>query len=182
MNTTIKPLVMSGSTAAANLAVSSKAGLHIAMMAIGMAKIDSETTKASEQTKKALANVNRLDAANQLTSQLNELKALRSNNDIAKDKTMEKYSTDTAQFGVNLEKAGITLTADEKTKLAKGTLTDADLETLSSKIKTMSDSASNLSQQINLELQRANNAVQQNTNMFMNFMDTLKQIFQNIFR
>jgi hypothetical protein len=46
----------------------------------------------------------------------------------------------------------------------------------------MSDSASNLSQQINLELQRANNAVQQNTNMFMNFMDTLKQIFQNIFR
>jgi hypothetical protein len=46
----------------------------------------------------------------------------------------------------------------------------------------MSDAASNQSTMINLELQRANNGVQQATSMFMNFLDTIKQMFGQIFR
>jgi hypothetical protein len=35
---------------------------------------------------------------------------------------------------------------------------------------------------INLELQKANNGMQQSTNMFMSFLDSAKQVFDRIFR
>ena len=116
-------------------------------------------------------------------AQLKALEGLRVEKGITdKTKTMEGQATDCAQFVKNLKDAGISVSADEYTKWSAGKMTDADLKTIESRIKAMSDSASSESQMINLEMQKANNAMQQSTNMFMSFLDSFKQIIDKIFR
>jgi len=179
----ITPLSASGVTRMVNETVSGGGSLPNIMMALAMAKTELNEVKATNIAKKAQANVNRLDAANQLTSQLKSLEALRVEKGITdKTETMEGQATDCAQFVKNLKDAGIAVSADEFTKWSAGKMTDADLKTIESRIKAMSDSASSESQSINLELQKANNGMQQATNMFMSFLDSAKQVLDRIFR
>ncbi|MEN9775648.1 MAG: hypothetical protein RL322_2718 [Pseudomonadota bacterium] len=161
-----------------------KAGgnLQMLMMAIAYAQVELNQTKGNNIAKAAQSNVNRLDAANQLTSQLKALEALRAKNKIDKDKTMEGQAAECKQFVENLKSAGIEMTPTEFANWSAGKITDADLKTIESRIKTMSDNASSQSQMINLDLQKTNNNMQQATNMFMAFMDTNKQMVDRIFR
>jgi len=178
----ITPLSASGVTRLVNDNVKEGASLHNLMMAIAMAQTDLNQTKATNIAKSAQTNVNKLDAANQLSSQLKTLEGLRAEKKIDKDKTMEGLATECKQFVDNLKNAGVPISADEYAKWATGKMTDADIKTIESRIKTMSDNASNQSQMINLELQKANNNMQQSTNMYMSFMDAQKQTLDRIFR
>ncbi len=178
----ITPLRASAVTKFVNETVK-EGGFSNAIMAIAMAKTELHETKGLNTAKKAQINVSKLDAANQLTAQLKALEGLRVEKGITdKTKTMEGQATDCAQFVKNLKDAGISVSADEYTKWSAGKMTDADLKTIESRIKAMSDSASSESQMINLEMQKANNAMQQATNMFMSFLDSFKQTIEKIFR
>jgi hypothetical protein len=178
----ITPLSASAMTRLVNESMKEGVSLPNLMMTISAARIDLDQVKATNVAKSAQSNVNRLDAANQLSSQLKTLEGLRAEKKIDKDKTMEVLATDCKQFVDNLKNAGIPISADEYAKWSAGKMTDTDLKTIESRIKTMSDAASNQSQMINLELQKANNSMQQSTNMFMSFLDTLKQVMDRIFR
>lgn len=178
----IGQLNATGVTRVVNDAFKSGASIHSILMAISMAQIELNQTKAVNVAKSAQANVNRLDAANQLTEQLKKLEALRAEKKIDKDKTMEGQAAECKQFVDNLKAAGISVSADEYAKWSSGKMTDADLKTIEARIKTLSDGASNQSQVINLELQKANNNMQQSTNMFMSFLDSKKQAEDRINR
>jgi len=180
--TTIGQLNASSVTRLVNENAKGGGNLQMLMMAVAYAQTELNQTKGNNIAKAAQSNVNRLDAANQLTSQLKALEALRSKNKIDKDKTMEGQAGDCKQFVDNLKSAGIEMTLTEATNWSAGKITEADLKTIESKIKTMSDNASSQSQMINLDLQKANNNMQQATNMFMAFMDSAKQMFDRIFR
>ena len=65
----ITPLRASGVTKFVNETVK-EGGFSNAMMAIAMAKTELNETKGLNTAKKAQINVNKLDAANQLTAQL----------------------------------------------------------------------------------------------------------------
>ena len=182
---TIGSIAPTGVTRLVNEAINSKASLQHVMMAIAMAQGELQQTKAGEITRSAAANVNRLDAANQLKAQANKLKGMRVDGKLEKSDELSKATGGAAAakaFVDNLRKAGIEMSAEEYTKWSAGKMTEADLDTINSRITTMSDAASNQSTMINLELQRANNGVQQATSMFMNFLDTIKQMFGQIFR
>lgn len=182
---TLGSIQPSGVTSVVNEAVKSKAGLHYLMMAIAMAQGELQQTNSANITQKAAANVNRLDVANQLSAQANKIKAMRTNGSLEKTDDLSKATGGAAaakEFTDNLKKYGIEMSADEYSKWSTGKMTEADLDTINSRIKVMSDNASNQSTTINLELQRANSGVQQATSMFMNFLDTFKQMFQQIFR
>jgi hypothetical protein len=178
----ITPLSTSTVTRVVNNSFSSGASFQNMLMAIALAQTELNQVKGTNIAKSAQSNVNKLDAANQLQAQLKTLEALRTEKKIDKDKTMEGQAADCKQFVDNLKNAGISMSADEYTKWSAGKMTDADMKTIESRIKAMSDNASNNSSIINLELQKTNNAMQQSTNMFMSFMDSLKQMLDKIFR
>lgn len=175
----------SGVTRVVNEAVRSNSSLQYLMMALAMAQGELQQTNAANITQKAAANVNRLDVANQLSAQANKIKGMRTDGKLEKTDELSKATGGAAaakEFTDNLKKYGIEMSADEYTKWSAGKMTEADLDTINSRIKVMSDNASNQSTSINLELQRANSGIQQATSMFMNFLDSLKQMFQQIFR
>ncbi len=179
---TITPLTTSGVTRAVNQGVSSGTSFQNMLVLIAIAQSELNQVKGTNIAKQAQANVNKLDAANQLQAQLKAIEALRTEKKIDKDKTMEGQAADCKQFVENLKNAGIPVSAEEGLKWSAGKLTDADIKTIESRIKAMSDHASNNSTTINLEMQKTNNGMQQAVNMAMSFMDSLKQMFDKIFR
>jgi hypothetical protein len=180
--TTITSLNASAATRVVNDGIKQGASLSQIMMAVAFASVQLNETKGLNIAKSAQANVNKLDAANQLASQLKTLEGMRAEKKIDKDKTMEALAADCLKFVENLKAAGIPISAEEYAKWGAGKMTDADIKTVESRIKTMSDSASNQSQMINLELSKSNAATTTSTNMFMSFLDTWKQGLDRIFR
>ena len=156
--------------------------LNFLMMKLGMSMINMQQDRLSNQLKDMTANLNKMTAANQLKEDLTTLRALRTKDGIADAKTMGSYSADTAAFAAKAEKAGISVSANEKTNWNAGSVTSTDIDALEARVKTMLDTATNVSQADNMKMQMINTNISQFTNMAMTFLDENKKLGERILR
>lgn len=156
--------------------------LNFLVMKLGMSMINLQQDRLANQLKDMTGNLNKMTAANQLKEDLTTLKALRTQDGLADAKTMGSHSTDTAAFAAKAEKAGVTFSANEKTNWKAGSVTNADLDALEARVKTMQDTATNTSQADNMKMQMINTNISQFTNMAMSFLDEFKKNTDRILR
>ena len=156
--------------------------LQFLVMKMGMAFVNESNKKMGNQLQDMTANLNKMTAANQLKENITTLRALRTKDGIADAKTMGSYSSDTNNFMAKAERAGISFSATERTNWSAGNVTNADIDALEARVKTMQDAASNSSQADNMKMQMINTAISQFTNMAMAFLDEFKKAADRIWR
>ena len=167
-----------------NAAASGKgtASIQFLAMKLAMMMIGASQDRLATPLKDATGNLNKLTAMNQLKEDTTKLKGLRTNGGLADGKTMEANAADTKAFIDKAKQAGIAVSADEYTNFSSGKVTQADLDTMESRIKTQQDAASNSSQADNMKMQQLNTLIGQFTNMGMTFLDEHKKAGERIFR
>lgn len=166
------------------LAQSNPSGVNLQflVMRLGMASINSQQERLADQLQNMTANLNKMTAANQLKEDITKLKGLRTNEGMAEGKAMTGHATDTATFASKAVRAGIAMSAEEKTNWETGKVTSADIDTLEARVKTMQESATNSSQADNMKMQMINTTISQFTNMAMTFLDEFKKASDRIWR
>lgn len=161
---------------------SGSVNLQFLVMKLGMSMINAQNDRLANKLKDMTGNLNSLTAANQLKADLTALKAMRTKDGIAEGKTMGDKSADTTNFANKASRAGIAMSAAEKTNWESGQITNADIDTLEARVKTMQDAATNGSQADNMNMQMINTTISQFTNMAMTFLDEFKKAADRIFR
>jgi hypothetical protein len=155
--------------------------LDIAMK-LGMLMMQAGEKKLANTLKEATGRLNQLTAMNKLKEDVTALRAIRTNAGTAEGKAMTTNSADTTNFIANAERAGITVSAQEKANWQSGNVTAADIDTLDARIKTLQDSATNGSQADQMNMQKYTTQITQFTNMTMSFLDKKKEAGDRIFR
>lgn len=154
--------------------------LDIAMK-LGMLMMQACEKKLANLLKEATGRLNQITAMNQLKEDVTALRAIRTNAGTAEGKAMTTNSADTTNFIAKAEKAGITVSAQERANWQSGNVTAADIDTMDARIKTLQDSATNGSQADQMNMQKLTTQITQFTNMTMSMADKKKEAVDRIF-
>jgi len=149
---------------------------------VGLLFMKASENKLANLLKEATGRLNQITAMNQLKEDVTALRAIRTNAGTAEAKATTANSADTTNCIAKAEKAGITVSAQEKANWQSGNVTAADIDTLDARIKTLQDSATNSSQADQMNMQKFSTQITQFTNMVQAMRDRIKEVADRIFR
>lgn len=159
---------------------------QMAGMILAGQQYQNEVERSRGLMQTATDNMKKQNYANQLNEQLATLKATRINtNGSAKD-TDKVQITYRSEDRAAIEKAFSKIVPDPSDPQLKavldGKFSQTDLDSLSARVKTLSDEAQNQSQIDNMNVQNSNNRQNQFISFFMSMVDQLKTQGDRIFR
>ena len=159
---------------------------QMAGMILAGQQYQNEVERSRGLMQTATDNMKKQNYANQLNEQLATLKATRINtNGSAKD-TDKVQITYRSEDRAAIEKAFSKIVPDPSDPQLKavldGKFSQTDLDSLSARVKTLSDEAQNQSQIDNMNVQNSNNRQNQFISFFMSMVDQLSKQGDRIFR
>ena len=183
----IKPITVSAEIRSLDAML--KSGGNFNPQLAGMLLAGQQYANEAERSKQLIAtaadNMKNQNYANQLSAQIAALKVTRTDtNSAAKDVDKVQISlkpTDRDDIQKAFSKIMVVDDPALKAVLA-GNYSQSDLDSLSARVKTLSDQATNQSQIDNMNIQNSNNRQNQQISFFMSMVDQLKSQGDRIWR